>query len=128
MTDPRFLLDTNICIYVLADAASAAARRLEACAQGTAATSAISYAEVMLGLSRMGPEERERAEAFFGLLPVLPFTEAAAREYAKLPFRRASFDRLIAAQAAALEMTLVTHNPRDFADVPGLRIENWARP
>ena len=128
MTELRFLLDTNICIYVLADAASAASRRLGECAQGTTATSAISYAEVMLGLSQAGSKECERAEAFFALLPILPFTEAAARAYASLPFRRTSYDRLIAAHALALDLVLITNNPRDFADVAGLKIENWTQP
>jgi tRNA(fMet)-specific endonuclease VapC len=44
-----------------------------------------------------------------------------------LPFRRASYDRLIAAHALSLDLTLITNNEGDFADVPGLRVENWTR-
>ena len=51
--------------------------------------------------------------------------EAAAREYAKLPFKRARFDRLLAAHALSIGATVVTNNEADFADVPGLKIENW---
>ena len=58
---------------------------------------------------------------------LLPFDEAAVRAYAALPFRRGSFDRLIAAHALALDLTLVTSNVRDFADIPGLLVENWTR-
>jgi tRNA(fMet)-specific endonuclease VapC len=56
---------------------------------------------------------------------VLPFDEMAALVYANLPFKRASYDRLIAAHALALGLTIVTDNETDFADVPGLRVENW---
>jgi tRNA(fMet)-specific endonuclease VapC len=56
---------------------------------------------------------------------MLPFDEAAAREYAKLPFKRARFDRLLAAHALSLGATIITNNEGDFADVPGLKVENW---
>ena len=42
-----------------------------------------------------------------------------------LPFKRRSFDRLIAAQELALDVILVTDNEKDFADIPGLKVENW---
>ena len=48
-----------------------------------------------------------------------------ARAYATLRFRRASYDRLIAAHALSLGLTVVTDNEADFADVPGLKVENW---
>jgi tRNA(fMet)-specific endonuclease VapC len=60
-------------------------------------------------------------------VPVLPFDAAAAEVYARLPFRRGSFDRLIAAHALALDLVLVTDNVADYADVPGLKVENWVR-
>jgi tRNA(fMet)-specific endonuclease VapC len=74
------------------------------------------------------PEEIANAEAFFAVVEVLPFDKVAARTYATMPFRRARFDRLIAAHALSLDLTLVTANVRDFADVPGLRVENWVAP
>ena len=49
----------------------------------------------------------------------------AAREYARLPFKRARFDRLLAAHALSLGVTIITNNESDFADVPGLTVENW---
>jgi tRNA(fMet)-specific endonuclease VapC len=65
------------------------------------------------------------------VLAVHDFGRAAAESYARLagtmPCRRHSFDRLIAAHALALDMTLVTNNTRHFADIPGLRVENWTR-
>jgi tRNA(fMet)-specific endonuclease VapC len=56
---------------------------------------------------------------------VLPFDEAAARAYARLPFKRGRFDRLLAAHALSLDLTVITNNERDFSDIAGLRVENW---
>lgn len=127
MTEPSFLLDTNICIYVLADADSLVARRLADCALGSAVASVITHAELLPGVRSAGAEEEAKLSRFFQRVPVLPFGTAEAEAYARLPFRRGVFDRLIAAHALSLGLTLVTNNPRDFADVPDLRIENWAK-
>ena len=59
---------------------------------------------------------------------MLPFDEDAARAYARVPFRRGKLDRLIAAHTLALDVVLITANDRDFADVPGLKIEDWTKP
>ena len=64
-------------------------------------------------------------EQFVKVVPVLPFDEAASLAYASLPFRRARFDRLIAAHALSLGAIIVSNNGADFADVPGLVLENW---
>jgi tRNA(fMet)-specific endonuclease VapC len=58
------------------------------------------------------------------------FDGAAARVYGPVRMasrqrRRDALNKLIAAQALALDVNLVTNNPRDFASYPGLRIENW---
>lgn len=128
MTEARFLLDTNICIYVLADADSSAARRVAECALGEAVTSAVTYAELLHGVRSADPREEDKLARFFEKVSVMPFDEAAAQAYASLPFRRGGFDRLIAAHAISLELVLVTNNERDFRDVGGLVIENWTRP
>ena len=60
-------------------------------------------------------------------IEVLPFDHLAAKIYARLPFRRGSFDRLIAAHALSLGLVLVTDNERDFADIDDLIVENWMR-
>ena len=121
MIEPLFLLDSNICIYVLADADSSAARRLGMAKPGEVVTSMIAYAEVLRGLNTT-----ISAEALFAVVPPLPFDRRAAEAYTRLPFKRARFDRLIAAHALSLSLTLVTNNAGAFADIPGLKIENWA--
>ena len=65
--------------------------------------------------------------AFVRAIPLLAFDEAAARAYAHLPFKRARFDRLLAAHALSIGATIITNNEVDFADVAGLKIENWTR-
>lgn len=127
VTDPEFLLDANICIYVLADANGAAARAVQSNSLGSVVTSAIAYAEVMRGIPMSEAAARSRAERFFELVPPMPFDRSAALIYGELPFRRARFDRLIAAHALSLGLILVTNNEGDFADLPNLAVENWAQ-
>lgn len=128
MTDAAFLLDSNICIYVLDgdDSHAALRERLEGHPPGRIVTSAVGAAEVMRGRKDKLADHEARVRALFAAFPILPFDEAAARRFVEVPFRRGGFDRLIAAHALALDLTLITNNPRDFADIPGLRVENWA--
>ena len=102
-------------------------RRISACSPGDIAISAISFAEVALGTWNGKPPRQDVLDAFAEAIPILPFDEAAARAYAQLPFKRARFDRLLAAHALSIGATIVTNNEVDFADVPGLTIENWTR-
>ncbi|KUR71871.1 twitching motility protein PilT [Novosphingobium fuchskuhlense] len=104
---------------------AALGERLSQLEPGEIAISSISFAEVALGTIAGKPPEPSVLEAFVAVIPILPFDEAAAREYAGLPFRRARFDRLLAAHALSIGATVVTNNEADFADVPGLRTENW---
>lgn len=127
MVDPEFLLDSNICIYLLEGLSGEARRRIEACEPGQVATSAVAYAEVMRGVDRTDAAAIEKSEALFRIIEVLPFDRDAADAYRKMPFRRTSYDRLIAAHALSLNITLVTNNTRDFAEVEGLRVVNWTR-
>lgn len=125
MIEPRYLLDSNICIYVLRDASGRAAQRLATCEPGSVMASAITYAEIMRGLERHGTEAVAAFDRFFDRVPILPFDQRAASAYAEIPFRRGRFDRLIGAHALATGLTLITNNEADFADIPGLTIENW---
>jgi tRNA(fMet)-specific endonuclease VapC len=126
VAESAFLLDTNICIYLLEGRSEAAARRVSECPFGSLVTSAVVYAEVMIRAERL--DKVAEACAFFAQIPVLPFDIEAGNTYSRLPFKRGSYDRLIAAQALALGLVLVTSNKADFADVPGLKVENWTLP
>ena len=126
MSEPLYLLDSNICIYVLEGGPPAVRRRVEGFALGEVVTSSIAYAEVMRGLVA-DPLKIKAAAAFFRIISPLPFGQEEARLYANLPFLRAGFDRLIAAHAIARNLIFVTNNERDFRDIAKLRVENWTR-
>jgi tRNA(fMet)-specific endonuclease VapC len=125
---PSHFLDTNSCIFLLSRARPALAARIEDCAPGTIAISAIVCAELAMGFSPGGAQGQSVFNRFLTRFPVLPFDEAAARAYARVPFRRGKLDRLIAAHALALDIILITNNVRDFADVNGLRTVDWTQP
>jgi tRNA(fMet)-specific endonuclease VapC len=128
VTESLFLLDSNICIYLLEGQSDLARDRLQECARGEVITSSIVFAEVTRGIDRANAGAIGSADRFFQLIEPLPFDQAAAEAYLRVPFRRGRFDRLIGAHALALGVTVVTANEADFADIPGLKIENWTRP
>lgn len=120
----KYLLDANTWILLLAGHPAVVARASE-CLDGEIALSAIVFAEIAIGNWRDKPPSIIVTDQLPRRFPPLPFDIRAAQKYAQLPFRRGSFDRLIAAHALSLDLTIVTNNERDFADIPGLRIENW---
>ncbi len=130
---PRYLLDTNICIYLMKHQPPQVAERFSSCMVGEVLISAITAAELEYGVVASGEDgARNRAamDRFLREVPVAPFDAGAARIYGQVRLasrerRRDALDKLIAAHALALDLTLVTNNPRDFADYPDLRIENW---
>lgn len=123
----RFLIDADSAVYAMDVGHEGLKHRLSQCAPGEVAISVISYAEVAYGTEKGKPPPPEVLEAFLAAIPLLAFDEAAAREYAKLPFKRARFDRLLAAHALSIGAVIVTNNEGDFADVLGLNVENWAK-
>lgn len=123
-SEARYLLDTNVCLYLLDGNSPLAARRLAMCEPGTVITSSICLAEILL---RLSAAETPVLRMFLNQIAVVSFDEEAARAYARQPFKRARFDRLIGAHACSLRLTLVTANTRDFTDIPGLLIEDWTR-
>ncbi len=122
----RFLLDTNIIVGLAINVDERVIRRAAECEAGDMVTSSIAIAEVAYGVEQGQPPTLEELRAFVEEVQVLDFDYKAALAYAQLPFKRASFDRLIAAHALSHGLTVVTRNEKDFADVPGLKLENWA--
>ena len=120
-----FLIDVDSAIFSMVDKMSPVNRRIAALSPGDIAMSAITFSEIALGTQLQKPPPREVLDAFIRAIPILPYGDAAAREYARLPFKSARFDRLLAAHALSLGATVVTNNEADFADIPGLRLENW---
>lgn len=127
MTEPRFLLDTNSLIYLAEQMHKRVTRRASDCAPGEIIVSTIVVAEFALGVDWSLPDARTTFDRLLDALPVRDFDRSAALCYASLPLRRHSFDRLIAAHALALDVTLVTTNVSDFADLPQLSVEDWTK-
>lgn len=129
---PAFMLDTNICIYLMKNQPEQVARRFAECYVGDVVMSAITFAELEYGVtvSENSARERKNLAALIEDIPVAPFDASAASAYE--PIRQATRDRkkdqldkLIAAHAVSLDVTLVTNNERDFDAYPKLKVENW---
>ncbi|MCW5219716.1 type II toxin-antitoxin system VapC family toxin [Verminephrobacter aporrectodeae] len=132
---PRFMLDTNMCIYLMKNQPEQVAKRFAQCYVGDVVISAITYAELEYGVSVSASRARERRnlDALIGDIPVVSFDATAAVAYG--PIREATrerkkdhLDKLIAAHSVALDVVLVTNNERDFVDYPGIKLENWTSP
>lgn len=130
----RFMLDTNICIYIIKNHPPQVLHRLQALTQGSAVMSVVTYAELRAGLE-IQSANRAQDERVLALLisriPVLPFVQADAESFGVLRAavrdrNRDTMDRLIAAHAVSTGIILVTNNEADFKDYPGLKVENWA--
>jgi tRNA(fMet)-specific endonuclease VapC len=121
--EPRFLLDTNILIYIAAGDTQPLRVRMEQCVPGSVVTSTLCVAEALFGIG-----DAVQLRAVIDTFEAVPFDLDAARTFPSIPFHRGRLDRLIAAQALSRDLTIITNNERDFADVPGLRVENWTMP
>lgn len=129
----KYLLDTNICIYIINARPAPVLERFRREAIGDIGISAITAAELAYGVAKSGSRKNRLAlEKFLAPLEVAAFDAMVVWLYgdirAHLEKRgRAigSLDTLIAAHAMALGTTLVTNNGAEFSRVDGLRIENW---
>jgi tRNA(fMet)-specific endonuclease VapC len=130
----RFLLDTNICIYALKQR-EAVLKRLLAERPIDVCLSVITEAELRTGAAKSASATKTTRllENFLRPLTVLDFTSEDALAYAdvRAKLERAGtpigpLDTLIAAQALARKLTLVSNNEREFKRIAGLRLENWA--
>ena len=130
----KYLLDTNICIYVIKKRPASVLRRFKSCNVGDIAISAITYSEMLFGVEKSQHADRNRVmlEMFVSPLEILSYDEVASEKYGVI--RSAlekegrvigSLDMLIAAHALGAGLTLVTNNKKEFGRIPGLKIENW---
>jgi len=129
---PRYMLDTNMCIYLMKNQPEAVARRFARCYVGDVVMSSITYAELDYGVAVADDPQRERMnlDSLVEDIVVMPFDAAAGRAYGPIRLatrevKKDALDKLIAAHAIALEAILVTNNEKDFARYPGIRLENW---
>ena len=131
----RFLLDTNIVSDLVRDPGGRASRRIARAGEQNVCTSIIVAAEMRYGIAKRGsPRLLAQLETIFRRLEILPLESPSDVVYGDLRARLERTgtligpnDLLIAAQALALDLTVVTDNEREFSRVPDLRIENWLR-
>lgn len=128
----RYLLDANAVIALLNDTTSKAARRARRQKPGDMAISAIVVHELFYGAFKSQRSERNVALVDALRFVVLEFDKEDARQSGEIRALLAGrgtsigpYDVLIAGQAIARNLTLVTHNTDEFRRVPGLRIEDW---
>ncbi len=129
----RYMLDTNICIYLMKHHPPEVEERFAQCFVGDVVVSSITQAELEYGVACSGAQRRRNRaalDAFLQEVPALSFDGAAAHAYGPVRLatrerKRDALDKLIAAHALALDVTLVTNNLADFAGYPGLKLENW---
>ena len=133
VNSPRFLLDTNTCIYIINRRPAEVFERFAGLRLGDVAISSITGAELNFGVIKSGSRRNlDALEKFLAPLDALPFDDSAMREYGPLRTHLervgtpiGAMDLLIAAHALALRSTLITNNLREFSRVPGLGLGNW---
>ena len=129
----RYLLDTNICIYIINRKPAAVIERFRGFPLGDIGISSITAAELAFGVTKTGSvRNRTALEKFLAPLEIVAFSADAIWRYGQLRtgLERAgtpigALDTLIAAHAVSLNVTLVSNNLREFQRVDGLRCENW---
>ena len=134
LMDVRFLLDTNICIYIRQRRPPGVLARFQRLRPGEAAISVITYGELAYGVekSRFREQATKQLMELAGLLPVMGLPLQAGQFYGTI---RAALevkgeiignnDLWIAAHERAAGLTLVTNNEREFRRIQGLKIQNW---
>jgi tRNA(fMet)-specific endonuclease VapC len=132
----RYLLNTNICIQIIRQKPAGLLSRLTSLPVGDVGLSAITVAELQVGVRKSRDPGRNADALTLFLLPleIAAFDYAAAEAHGRIRAALESagapigpLDTLIAGHAASLDAILVTDNVAEFSRVPGLRIENWLR-
>jgi tRNA(fMet)-specific endonuclease VapC len=136
VSSTRYLLDTNICVYVVRRKPPAVLARFEKLLAGQAALSIITFGELQYGAakSQRRDEVLRSLDELTSFLPVLALPQAAGVHYGEI---RAALEAKgqpvggnelwIASHARAAGLTLVSNNEREFRRIPGLAVENWAK-
>jgi tRNA(fMet)-specific endonuclease VapC len=131
----RYLLDTDIFIFIRQRKPSDVAERFDRLHPGEAAISVITYGELLYGAAKSArsSDAFARLAALTDLLPILPVPTGAGEVYGKIRAELESkgevignTDLWIAAHAVESGLTLVTNNEGEFRRVRGLKVQNWA--
>ena len=133
---PRYLLDTNICIFMRKKAFPAINERVEKLPPGALAMSVVTWGELITGAEKSQQRERTLANLtrLREIVPVLELDDKVGDHYGEIRGRLEQAgqpigvnDNWIAAHARAQGLTLVTNNTGEFARVSGLTVEDWTQ-
>ncbi|MBK1986774.1 type II toxin-antitoxin system VapC family toxin [Sphaerospermopsis aphanizomenoides BCCUSP55] len=130
----RYLLDTNICIYIIKQKPQKVLDKFQTLQISEIGISSITVAELEYGVAKSQQQEKNRNALLQFLLPlqIVEFNQASATIYGEIRSNLESqgivigaMDMLIAAHALSLGVTLVTNNVREFSRITNLSLENW---
>jgi tRNA(fMet)-specific endonuclease VapC len=130
----RYLLDTNICIYLIKRQPKEVIDKFQGIAPGEIAISSVTVAEMMYGVGKSQHKERNKSalDSFLPPLEIVDFDFKAAKQYGvirahleKMGTPIGAYDLMIAAHALSIGLILVTNNEREFQRIPDLIFENW---
>jgi tRNA(fMet)-specific endonuclease VapC len=130
----KYMLDTNICIYLIKQQPREVIDKFQGIIPGEIAISSVTVAEMMYGVAKSQHKERNKSalESFLAPLEIVDFDFKAAQQYGvirayleKMGAPIGAYDLMIAANALSLGLVLVTNNEREFQRIPDLIVENW---
>ena len=131
----KYLLDTNICIYIINEKPKKVLRKFEQYPVHEFAISSITHAELQYGVAKSKHKNRnqEALDEFLLPLTILPFHgKRLVERYGKIRVFLESkgktigpLDTLIAAHALSLDLTIISNNIDEFSRIPNLKCENW---
>jgi len=130
----HFLLDTDICIYIIKKKPQGVLKKLAEHAVSDIGISSVTVAELFYGVEKSARPDKNRdaLDEFLAPFEIMPFDDRAAEVYGRIRAvleRKGtpigSMDMLIAAHALSLGVTLVTNNAKEFKRVPHLQVANW---
>lgn len=129
-----YLLDTNICIYIIKRKPKEVLTTLKEKSKSGIAVSSLTVAELEYGIEKSDAKEKNRISLIelLSIFTIIPFDDRDAAEYGRI---RADLERkgrvigeidmLLAAQSRCKKLIFVTNNIREFSRVQNLRLENW---
>lgn len=129
-----YLLDTNICIYLIKQQPRQVVQRIKTLPPSQVHLSVISLAELEYGAAKSQHRERNRLTLlhFVSAFDIVNFTDMDAEIFGIIRAGLESkgqvigaYDMQIAAQAISRELILVTNNTAEFTRIPNLKLENW---
>jgi len=130
----KYLLDTNICIYIMNKCPVAVIERCRQCEPGEIGISVVTLSELQYGVSKSDQRTKNKIRLDDFLVPfeILAYDHGAANVYGDIRFQLekkgtpiGSLDMLIAAQAISRDITLITNNEKEFKRIKKLKVENW---